>query len=197
MKNALYALVLIALLLVGCSTRYRVKKTIRGTKTLTYSINTSGTFNQSAYVRATTLIDALTGNSYDNVQIEEFTLSGVNFNMVTNSVSKASSVTIESAYIRCVRSGVLMPEKSFSLGSTTNLEVASFLLLGGVSEINTEVTNLLKGLNTDDLRVSVIGAAVPRGQLASLTLVVTLSYTVKFSHCMDFNGFAPLGCPEC
>lgn len=194
MKKSLYALLLIALLLSSCA-RIRRNRAVHGSKTLTYQINTAGTFNQAAYLGATNLVNGLLNKNYDDVIVKKFTISGVNFNMVTNSTNKATSVDIEAPYVIGFKSGVLVRENAFSLGPETNIAVAGFLAFGGVEDINQKITDLLRGINTDDLRLSVQGSAIPRGQLASLTLTVTISYTIEFTHCMDSILFTDG--PEC
>lgn len=195
MKTPLYTLIFIALLMSSCF-RVRQNRAVHGSKTLTYQINTAGTFNQAAYLGATNLVNGLLDQDYDDVIVKKFTISGVNFNIVPNPTNKATSVAMESPYIIGFKSGTLMREEAFSLSTAANLEVAAFLALGGVQDINQKITDLLRGLHTDDLRLSVQGEAVPKGQLASFTLTVKIEYAIEFTHCIDvFIGQQDAGPP--
>jgi hypothetical protein len=194
MKKALYALVLISMLWGGCA-RYEVHTIKKGTKSLTYRINSTNTFSEKAYFQASSLVSGILDKDYENVSIKSFTISSVRFDLSPNSTNKASSVAVESVYITGFRSGRLTSFENFNLDKGTNTEVKDFLDSAGLIVINLEVTNLLKGLNSDDLRLDVQGNVVPRGQLASFTLTVQIDYAVDFTHCID--GYYPSSAPPC
>ncbi|QHV95524.1 hypothetical protein [Spirosoma endbachense] len=194
MKKILYALVLISMLWGGC-VRYDIHTIKKGTKTLTYRINSTNTFSEKAYFQASTLVSGILDKDYEDVQIKSFTISSIKFDLSPNTTNKASSVAVESVYITGFRSGRLTSFENFNLDKGTNTEVKDFLDSAGLIVVNLEVTNLLKGLNKDDLRLDIQGNVVPRGQLASFTLNVQIDYSVDFTHCVD--SIHPSSAPRC
>ncbi|MBD2703947.1 hypothetical protein IC229_25100 [Spirosoma sp. BT702] len=206
--RVLLSLLALVILATGCQSRRKVKKTVKGKKSLVYQINTTGATDQDGFLYTSTLVDAL-GDEVDyNTVIDSFELTSLSVGLVPNAGNTAQNFRIQS--IQASTQGGTKYEMvdlskipaALPLSSVGSSIINALLFAEGLEGLNNTIRTELVGRNPTSLAPRAIqfrlrGTNLPAGSRASVTLTLDMELTMEYTTCMSVPEFLFSDLPSC
>ena len=193
MKGLVISIMAIALLW-GCSSYQRFTRVFSGKQELIYKINSKGNVEQTGSINADLLVnDLLEGDVYRTI-IEDFTMRSMSVKVVKNSDNTADSFRLLSITAGSLvfgslsnTSDLLNQQQSLPVNESAPSIANTWLLVSGVGKINTIMKERLIGRRPDfvtgALGFTLRGTPIPANTLVSITLTISLDYSIRYSSC--------------
>ncbi|MBA4849629.1 hypothetical protein [Emticicia sp. BO119] len=194
MKRILFLLFICSIGVFSCKDQSQyaaVEKVAKGTKTLTYVINTTGSINSTSSLSTNDLINTLS-SEVKNEGVKDYTIRSLKISWISANIHKASPNTAASFSLESFVTKTSGPG-SVSLINAHNETIddvfapkalTGYLTLGGVQEINTALDEAIrKSEGKPVIDVTIKGNPSPANTRVAVTLTLNITFVMEYYYC--------------
>ncbi|RYU97056.1 hypothetical protein [Emticicia agri] len=197
MKKLLLLAVLFSVFAISCGRvpYIYVEKSISHTKDLVYTINTTGSINQTSYLSMDELVRTLTEGldgqlNKRDYTIKELVVQSAEIKLKRNTGNTALSMNISSL----VANNEVSVSPKVPLLRESNIEINEVTVAGanfsfmndGLDKINNTLANAIKRLyRGSTLIIDIKGSPLPVTARVAVTLTLSITFNMQYSYCEE------------